>query len=111
MSVPTIEQFNRLQSRVTSLEASVDALAAQLDDNAKNNAGALTDDYADLGASGNNQYTVTNQKAYMVKFTDGNGTVYQLGVAGGADEAATVTGMSSELTQLVSDGVVTAVAV
>lgn len=111
MSVPTLQEFANLKGRVASLEAVVDALVAQLDDNAKNNAGALTDSYAALGATGNDQYTVTNQTNSLVKFTDGAGTEHVLGAAGGANEAATAVGMSPGITQLVTDGVVTAVAV
>lgn len=111
MSVPTLAQFQVLAGRVAALEGNVDALAAQLDDDAKNNAGALTDAYAPLGATGNDQYTVTNLTNSLVVFTDAAGVAHTLGAAGGANEAVVATGLNAGISKLVADAVVTAVAV
>lgn len=110
MSVPQ-EQFDALKTRVTALEGAIDALATQLDDDAKNNAGALTDSYAALGASGNDQYTVTNLKNHLVAFVDGSGVPHTLAAAGSSDEAATITGLTAAITQLETDGYVSVAAV
>lgn len=96
----SLEEFGALKNRVAALETTIDTLVAQLDDNAKNNGGALSDSYANLGSAGNDEYTVTNLTNYIVKFKDLAGTEHTLGAAGGSQEAATAVGLSSEITDL-----------
>ena len=106
MSIPSIEEFNALKVRVAALESAVDAISAQLDDDFTNNSGALSDNYSDKGLAANDQYTVTNLKNYLVKFKDASGAEHTLGAAGGARESSVVTGLTAQITDFETAGIV-----
>ena len=111
MSIPSIEEFNALKTRVAAIESAVDAISAQLDDDYTNNSGALTDNYSNKGLAANDQYTITNLKNYIVKFRDANGAELTLGAAGGARESAVATGLTSQITDLETAGIISVAAV
>ena len=106
MSIPSIEEFNALKTRVTAIETAVDAVVAQLADDFTNNAGTLTDNYSDKGLLTNDQYTITNLKNYMVKFKDAAGGEHTLGAAGGMYESSVATGLTAQITDLETAGII-----
>lgn len=125
----TQEEFDAHKARVAATEAGLNAVIAAVEaavngvitkqeDDVTNNAGAMTTGYdayvLDLASESSDaavQYTVTNLRAYGLKFKDLTGKEYFLGRAGGSNESVDVYGKSADILALVANSDVTAVAV
>ena len=125
----TQEEFDALKARVAAMEAGLNAvigavetavngIVTKQEEDVTLNAGAMTTGYdafaLDLASSASDaavQYTVTNLRAYGLKFKDLTGKEYFLGKAGGSNDSVVVYGQSADVLALVANSDVTSVAV
>lgn len=99
MSVVSKEEFDLVKGKVVELEAALVAMAAKLDGD---NGVDLTTYNEDAALASSASWDVTNDSDTALRFSDAAGEEFLLSVGA----TATIIGMTPQLTQWESDGVI-----